>query len=64
MKLDDEVTAKIIKVDTSERKIGLSIKAFKKEGESSEQESYKGSQDKFDSSLGARIKDNAKDEEA
>jgi small subunit ribosomal protein S1 len=64
LKLDDEVTAKIIKVDTSERKIGLSIKAFKKEGEKAEQESYRGSQDKFDSSLGARIKDNSKDEEA
>ena len=57
LKLDDEVTAKIIKVDTAERKIGLSIKSFKKELERGEQESYHGSQDKFDNSIGARIKE-------
>jgi len=56
LKLDDEVTAKIIKVDTAERKIGLSIKAFKKEKEKSETDKFKGSQEKFDSSLGARLK--------
>lgn len=57
LKLDDEVTAKIIKVDTAERKIGLSIKSFKKELERGEQENYHGSQDKFDNSIGARIKE-------
>jgi len=57
LKLDDEVTAKIIKVDTSDRKIGLSIRAFKKEQDKGEQEGFKSSQDKFDNSLGARLKD-------
>jgi predicted RNA-binding protein with RPS1 domain len=51
------VTAKIIKVDTAERKIGLSIKSYKKELERGEQDSYQGSQDKFDNTLGARIKE-------
>ncbi len=62
LKLDDEVTAKIIKVDTAERKIGLSIKALKKEQERGEQDNYSGSQDKFDKSLGARIKDAEQDQ--
>jgi len=57
LKLDDEVTAKIIKVDTSERKIGLSIKAFKKDQDRGEQDNFKGSQEKFDSSLGARLRE-------
>ena len=59
---DDEVTAKIIKVDTAERKIGLSIKAHKKEQDRGEQDTYSGSQDKFDKSLGARIKDAEQDQ--
>ncbi|MBI5696100.1 MAG: 30S ribosomal protein S1 [Nitrospirae bacterium] len=63
LKLDDEVAAKIIKVDTGDRKIGLSIKAFKKEGEKASQDAYKGTQEKFDSSLGARMKDAEKDSE-
>lgn len=62
LKLDDEVTAKIIKVDTAERKIGLSIKAHKKEQDRGEQDNYQGSQDKFDKSLGARIKDAEQDQ--
>src|SRR5512135_836272 len=57
LKLDDEVTAKIIKVDTSERKIGLSIKAFKKEQERAEVEGHAGSQDKFENTLGSAIKE-------
>ncbi len=62
LKLDDEVTAKIIKVDTAERKIGLSIRAYKKEQEKSAHESLKDSGDKFDSSLGARLKDTEKED--
>jgi len=57
LKLDDELTAKIIKVDTSDRKIGLSIKAYKKDQERGESEGFKGSQEKFDSSLGARLRE-------
>jgi small subunit ribosomal protein S1 len=61
LKLDDEVTAKIIKVDTAERKIGLSIRAFKKESDRGQQDDYKSTQDKFDSSLGARLKETQED---
>ncbi len=62
LKLDDEVTAKIIKVDTSERKIGLSIKAFKKEQERAEVEGHAGSQDKFENTLGSAIKEAGQDD--
>jgi len=61
LKLDDTVTAKIIKVDTADRKIGLSIRAFKKEQDKSSQDTYKESEDKFDSSLGARLKEAEKE---
>jgi small subunit ribosomal protein S1 len=62
LKLDDEVTAKIIKVDTAERKIGLSIKAFKKEQERAEVEGHAGSQDKFENTLGSAIKEAGQDD--
>jgi len=57
MKLDDEVTAKIIKVDPGDRKIGLSIRSYKKEQDKSDQDDYQSSQEKFDSSLGARLRE-------
>jgi len=57
MKLDDEVTAKIIKVDTSDRKIGLSIRSYKKDQDKQEQESFKETQEGFDSSIGARLRE-------
>ena len=62
LKLDDEVTAKIIKVDTNERKIGLSIKAFKKEQERAEVEGHTGSQEKFENTLGSAIKEAGQDD--
>ncbi len=57
MKLDDEVTAKIIKVDTADRKIGLSIRSYKKDQDKQAQEGFKESQEGFDSSIGARLRE-------
>jgi small subunit ribosomal protein S1 len=57
MKLDDEVTAKIIKVDTSDRKIGLSIRSYKKDQDKKDQDNFKETQEGFDSSIGARLRE-------
>jgi small subunit ribosomal protein S1 len=52
-----EVTARVIKVDTAERKIALSIKAYAKGQDRSELQDYKSQQPKFDTTIGALIKD-------
>jgi len=61
MKLDDEVTAKIIKVDTTDRKIGLSIRSYKKDQDKSEQDDFQDNQEKFDSSIGARLRESGEE---
>jgi small subunit ribosomal protein S1 len=48
-----EVAAKVIKVDKKDRKIGLSIKTYKKDMEKSEVADYLKSQEEIDLSLGA-----------
>lgn len=63
MKLDEEVTAKIIKVDSSDRKIGLSIRSYKKDQDKQEHDKYKDTQEGFDSSLGARLREAGNGEE-
>lgn len=59
-----EVTAKVIKVDKKDRKIGLSIKTYKKDMEKSEVADYLKSQEEIDLSLGtvARKVNNKKEE--
>jgi small subunit ribosomal protein S1 len=52
-----EVTARVIKVDAAERKIALSIKAYVKSQDRSELQDYKSQQPKFDTTIGALIKD-------
>lgn len=60
-----EVEAKVIKVDKKDRKIGLSIKTYKKDMEKAEVADYLKTQDNIDLSLGAvaRKVNNKKDEE-
>lgn len=51
-----EITAKVIKIDKNERKIGLSIKMYKKEIEKADVDDYLKSQGDIDQSLGAVAK--------
>lgn len=48
-----EITAKVAKIDKNERKIGLSIKMYKKDMEKTEVDEYLKSQGDIDQSLGA-----------
>lgn len=48
-----EITAKVAKIDKNERKIGLSIKMYKKDMEKAEVDEYLKSQGDIDQSLGA-----------
>ncbi|MBI5043967.1 MAG: 30S ribosomal protein S1 [Nitrospirae bacterium] len=51
-----EIKAKVVKVDKNERKIGLSIKMYKKDMEKAEVDEYLKSQGDIDQSLGAVAK--------
>ena len=51
-----EITAKVAKIDKNERKIGLSIKMYKKDMEKTEVDEYLKSQGDIDQSLGAVAK--------
>lgn len=62
MKLDDEVTAKIIKVDSADRKIGLSIRSYKKDQDKQDHDKYQDKQEGFDSSIGARLRESGNGE--
>lgn len=53
LKIDDMVTARIIKVDTIERKISLSIKAYKKDVERKDTEEYQRSQGDVEMNIGS-----------
>ncbi|MEK6680471.1 MAG: S1 RNA-binding domain-containing protein, partial [Nitrospirota bacterium] len=60
-----EVAAKVIKVDKKDRKIGLSIKTYKKDMEKADVADYLKTQDDIDLSLGAvaRKVNNKKEDE-
>ncbi len=51
--LESGIEAKVIKIDPVERKIGLSMREFKKETDRSEMDQYLNNQEKADQSLGA-----------
>ena len=53
----DEVTARIIKVDTTERKIALSIKAQLRTQDASRLQDFMNQQQKPDTTLGALLKE-------
>lgn len=53
LKINDMVTARIIKVDTIERKISLSIKAYKRDVERKDTEEYQGAQGEAEMSIGS-----------
>ncbi len=57
VKEGDEVTARIIKVDKSERKIALSIKAYVKGKDRSTLQEYMNQQQKPDTTIGALLKE-------
>ncbi len=57
LKEGEEVTARIIKVDKADRKIALSIKALVKGRDRSSLREYMGQQQKFDTTLGALLKE-------
>ncbi len=57
LKEGEEVTARIIKVDKADRKIALSIKALVKGRDRSSLQEYMGQQQKFDTTLGALLKE-------
>ncbi len=59
-KLQDEVTAKIIKVDREERKIALSLRDHQLDSERRQVEEYHASQGPLDQSLGRAAKHNRK----
>ncbi len=59
-KLQDEVTAKIIKVDREERKIALSLRDHQMDSERRQVEEYHASQAALDQSLGRAAKHNRK----
>jgi small subunit ribosomal protein S1 len=54
-KAGNEVTAKVVKIDTAERKIGLSIKELKRESENSDYQSYMSSQSEEKRTLGSEL---------
>lgn len=57
LKEGDEVTARIIKVDTGERKIALSIKVLTKAQDASRLQDFMNQQQKPDTTLGALLKE-------
>lgn len=54
-KVGNEVTAKVVKIDTAERKIGLSIKELNRESENSDYQSYMSSQSEEKRTLGSEL---------
>jgi len=54
-KIGSEVTAKVVKIDNSERKIGLSIKEYKRDSENSDYQSYMSSQSEEKRTLGSEL---------
>jgi len=63
-KLQDEVTAKIIKVDREERKIALSLRDHQMDSDRRTVDEYHATQGALDQSLGRAVKQNRKREEA
>ncbi len=59
-KLQDEVTAKIIKVDREERKIALSLRDHQMDSDRQKVDEYHATQDALDQSLGRSAKQNRK----
>jgi small subunit ribosomal protein S1 len=59
-KLQDEVTAKIIKVDREERKIALSLRDLQMDSDRRKVDEYHATQDALDQSLGRAAKQNRK----
>jgi small subunit ribosomal protein S1 len=57
VKEGDEVTARVIKVDKTDRKIALSIRAHAKGNDRSTLQDYMSQQQKFDTTLGALLKE-------
>jgi ribosomal protein S1 len=54
------IKAKVIKIDPVERKIGLSIREYKREVDRSEMDQYMNTQKKADQSLGAVAQQSSK----
>jgi len=63
-KLQDEVTAKIIKVDCEERKIALSLRDLQMDSDRRKVDEYHATQGALDQSLGRAVKQNRKRGEA
>jgi len=63
-KLQDEVTAKIIKVDREERKIALSLRDLQMDSDRRKVDEYHATQGALDQSLGRAVKQNRKREQA
>ncbi|MBK9307636.1 MAG: 30S ribosomal protein S1 [Nitrospira sp.] len=59
-KLQDDVTAKIIKVDREERKIALSLRDHQLDSERKQVEDYHSSQGELDQSLGRAVRESRK----
>jgi small subunit ribosomal protein S1 len=59
-KLQDEVTAKIIKVDREERKIALSLRDHQMDSDRQKVDEYHATQGALDQSLGRSAKQNRK----
>ena len=58
--MGDELEAVVLNVDTSERKIGLSIKSLQSASEKAELEAFMGSQKEATSNLGELMKEELK----
>jgi small subunit ribosomal protein S1 len=63
-KLQDEVTAKIIKVDCEERKIALSLRDLQMDSDRRKVDEYHATQGALDQSLGRAVKQNRKRDQA
>jgi small subunit ribosomal protein S1 len=63
-KLQDEVTAKIIKVDRDERKIALSLRDHQMDSDRRQVDEYHATQGTLDQSLGRAAKQNRKRSQA
>ena len=63
-KLQDEVTAKIIKVDREERKIALSLRDLQMDSDRRKVDEYHATQGALDQSLGRAVKQNRKRDQA
>ncbi|MDA8099626.1 MAG: S1 RNA-binding domain-containing protein, partial [Nitrospiraceae bacterium] len=60
LKEGDAVQAKVLKVDRGERKVSLSVKAFIKGQDKASLKEFMNQQEKFDSSIGALLKERQK----